>query len=210
MSAFRKNNEITTASWPKQTAKRVMIRWQMDGFFLIPYKEVYRQGQRWGHTHLLILPRAIGTTWAVTWVSLCPGARAFSAQALLSLSAGLSLNPLCQDWINWADGHLGCFPRDKENPVVQRHFGGWGRVKSNTKTWTRGAWRNTDRPMSWLQDKCSWAVAWGLVVYRAQRSGNRVARSRGSGNLREKQQGSSVAPSLLSGGRVPSEVGPSH
>ena len=135
MSTIRRNNEATTASWPKQTAKRVMAWWQMDElFFLISYKEIYRQAQRCRQIHLPVLPRAPGTTWAVDWVSLCPDVRAVSAQAFLSLSAGLSLNPLCQDWINWAAGHLDCFPSGKESHVVQRHFGGWERVKSNRKT----------------------------------------------------------------------------
>lgn len=108
-------------------------RW-MNYFFLISYKEIYRQAQRCRQIYLPVLPRAPGTPWAVHWVSLCPDVRAVSTQAFLSLSAGLSLNPLCQDWINWAAGHLDCFPSGKESQVVQTHLGGWERVKSNRKT----------------------------------------------------------------------------
>lgn len=60
--------------------------------------------------------------WAVDWVALCPWVRAIFAQALLSLFAGRSLNPSCQDWLNWAAAQLGCFLSNKQNHVVWRYL----------------------------------------------------------------------------------------
>lgn len=167
-----------------QIARRVMAWWQMDWFFLIPYKEIYRQGQRHGQIHLPALPRVPGTTWAVDWMSLCPDVKEVSAQALFSLSAGLSLHPL-KDWINWAASHLGCFPSNKESHVVWKHFGDWERVKSNKKTNSlnqRGMREHAEGHTVTAEQafhparlpSCLWAVAWGLSVLRAQTSGNRV------------------------------------
>lgn len=122
MSTSRRNKELTTAAWQRQTAKRVMVWWQMDTFFFkIPIQR-----------HIQTRTEIKANMWAVYWVAPCPWVRAIFAQALLSLFAGLSLNPSGQDWLNRAAVQLGCFLSNKQNHVVWRYLRaerGWKTLK---------------------------------------------------------------------------------
>lgn len=120
MSTFRRNKEPTTAAWQRQTANRVLVWWQMDTFFfLIPIER-----------DIQTRTEIKANMWAGGWVALCPWVRAIFAQALLSLFAGLALNPSCQDWLYWAAVQLGCFLSNKQNHVVWRYL----RVEKGWKT----------------------------------------------------------------------------
>ena len=110
MSTFRRNKELATAAWHRQTAKRVMVWWQMDTFLIFfiksPYKEIYRQGQKFRRMHLSVLPRAqacmssgLSVTVPLGQGNLCTGfAQAYSLVNLWILHAKTSLTEQLSIW----------------------------------------------------------------------------------------------------------------
>lgn len=162
--------------------------WQMDWFFLNPIqRDLQTRTETWANT-LACFPRVPGTTWSSRLRVLCPDVKAVSAQALFSLlrSAGLSLHPLYEDWINWTASHLGCFPKQERKPCGPEAFWGLRKGKSNKKTnslepegheeHAEGHTVTAEQAFhpARLAPSASGAAAWGLTVLRAQRSGNRV------------------------------------
>lgn len=117
MSTIRRNKELTTAKADCQGSHCLVTAEHI--FFSIPIQR-----------HIQTRTEIKANMWAVYWVALCPWVRAIFAQALLSLFAGLSLNPSGQDWINQAAVQLGCFLSNKQNHVVWRYL----RIEKGWKT----------------------------------------------------------------------------
>lgn len=130
MSAFRRNKKLTTAAWHRQTARRVMVWWQMDNFFFLnPHTKRCTNKDR--DLNKCTFPFFAGPQAHVSrgWSVTVPLGQGNLCPAFAQCLCCWSLNPSCQDRLNWAAVHLGCFLSDKENHVVWRNFRGWERVK---------------------------------------------------------------------------------